>query len=203
MSLPTLAILAGGQGCRMGKPKALLDVDGRPILAHLLDRFRWPGPTLLVTAPGREKPPGHELFTREVVDPIPDEGPLRGVLTALEASRTPITVVATVDMPEISAASLTWLVAELNARADALGIVCSRRGGQIEPFPAAFRQIAARTIRTRLADNERSMRSLARDGILTPVPCGCNWPEAAWTNLNHPGDFERWLRARDSHRARG
>src|SRR5438552_17571218 len=82
----TRAILAGGEGSRMGKPKALLEINGRPILAYLLEQFAWPGPTLLVTAPGREKPPGHELFSREVVDPVAGEGPLRGILTALEGS---------------------------------------------------------------------------------------------------------------------
>ena len=47
----TLAVLAGGKGERMGMAKDALEIDGRPILRHLLDRARWPGPTLLVTAP--------------------------------------------------------------------------------------------------------------------------------------------------------
>src|SRR6478609_398221 len=43
----TLAILAGGRGSRMGKPKSHLRLHGRPILEYLLQRLAWPGPKLL------------------------------------------------------------------------------------------------------------------------------------------------------------
>ena len=56
----TLAVLAGGEGSRMGLPKAELAIQDKPLLTFLLDRLKWPGPTLLVTAPGREHPPGFE-----------------------------------------------------------------------------------------------------------------------------------------------
>src|SRR4051794_29684613 len=84
----TLAILAGGAGSRMGGPKSNLTLHGRPILDYLLDRFSWPGPTLLITSPGREHPPGHTRFSAEAVDPVPDQGPLRGILTALQHATT-------------------------------------------------------------------------------------------------------------------
>ena len=57
-------------------------------MEYLLEQLGWLAPTLLVTAPGREKPPGREHFAREVVDAVAGEGPLRGVLTALEATET-------------------------------------------------------------------------------------------------------------------
>src|SRR5438105_10503881 len=124
LSKCTLAILAGGDGSRMRKPKGLLDVRGQPILGYLLDRMRWPGPTMLVTAPGRQRPPGWERFGCEVVDPVAGQGPLRGVLTALESTRTETIVVATVDMPEIGLAQLEWLVGQLWAHPAALGGMC-------------------------------------------------------------------------------
>src|SRR5690242_5929498 len=120
----TLAILAGGEGSRMGKPKALLHVRGQPILQYLLARFRWPGPTLLVTAPSRERPPACERFDREVVDPVPGQGPLRGVLTALDSIATETLVVATVDMPEVSPAQLQWLLEQLDQHPASLGVMC-------------------------------------------------------------------------------
>src|SRR5918993_4259845 len=114
LSHVTLAVLAGGEGSRMGRPKAELQVAGVPILRHLLRRFDWPGPTLLVTAPGRERPTGHEAFTREVSDPSPGHGPLRGILTAIEHARTPSLVVVAVDMPFVARDQLAWLAAELH-----------------------------------------------------------------------------------------
>src|SRR4051794_14061635 len=106
----------------MGKPKAWLTLRGQPILEYLLDRFAWPGPTLLVTAPGREHPPGYERFTREVVDPIADLGPLRGVLTALEHAQTPTVVVTTVDMPNVQRAHLCALAEHLVARPQSIAL---------------------------------------------------------------------------------
>src|SRR5436305_504355 len=97
----TLALLAGGESSRMGRPKANIQLRGRPILEYLLDQFVWPGPTLLVTAPGHEKPPGWERFDREVSDPVAGSGPLRGVMTALESISTPLVAIVTVDMPGI------------------------------------------------------------------------------------------------------
>ena len=90
----TLAVLAGGEGSRMGRPKGELLVRGRPILVHLVEQLAWRGPTLLVTAPGRERPAGGERFDREVVDAVAGEGPLRGLLTALEAATTEIVLSA-------------------------------------------------------------------------------------------------------------
>src|SRR5436190_1357328 len=95
----TLAVLAGGAGSRMGRPKGMLEINGRPILAYLLDRIDWPGPTMLVTAPGRENPPGAERFDSEVSDDVEGEGPLRGVYTAITHATTPVVVVIGVDMP--------------------------------------------------------------------------------------------------------
>src|SRR3954463_11699786 len=95
----TWAVLAGGEGIRMGRPKGDLEINGLPILRYLLQRVEWSGPTLLVTAPGRERPPAHYDFDREVVDPAAGLGPLRGVLTAIEAAQTESLVVSTVDMP--------------------------------------------------------------------------------------------------------
>ena len=191
----TLAILAGGEGSRMGKPKGELSVNGISILSHLLKQFHWPGPTLLVTAPGREHPPDWELFSREVVDPVAGEGPLRGVLTALEASETLFTLVTTVDMPEVGIGQLTWLAEALDEWDDALGILMERPGEaqRIEPFPSIFHRDAAGLIRSRLQAGLGSVQSLpnTEEVFLLQPPIG--WPERIWTNLNRPEDLQAWL----------
>ena len=117
----TLAVLAGGAGSRMGGPKAWLRLRDRPILLYLAERFAWTGPTLLVTAPGLERPPGREAFAAEVTDPVVGEGPLRGVLTALEHCPTPYLVITTVDMPRVRPLHFRWLVSSLAARRNARG----------------------------------------------------------------------------------
>jgi molybdopterin-guanine dinucleotide biosynthesis protein A len=186
----TLAVLAGGEGSRMGRPKGLLRVHGRPVLEYLLEQFDWPGPTLLVTAPGREHPPGWELFSREVQDPAAGLGPLRGILTALEAAQTPLVVVASVDMPGVGREQVDWLVSRIQVQV--LGVLCRRAtesGPLVEPFPSAFRVSAAPLVSRRLDDGRRAVHALsgAPGFDLADVPG--EWPPSVWTNLNTPDDL--------------
>src|SRR5689334_18629668 len=131
---PTLAILAGGAGSRMGQPKANLRIGEKPILEYLLDRFQWTGPTLLVTAPGREHPPGYERFTAEAIDPVTEQGPLRGIHTALEHTTTSTVVITTIDMPALTPEHLQWLIDQFAKLPEAIALM-PRHGEGIEPFP--------------------------------------------------------------------
>src|SRR5262249_18304154 len=120
----TLAVLAGGAGAGMGRGKGGLMIGEMPILQFLVDRLAWPGETLLVTAAGRERPPGSERFEREVTDAVAGEGPLRGVLTALDHIETEAAIVVTVDMPNVTREQLRWLQTQLTA--ESLGVMLQR-----------------------------------------------------------------------------
>lgn len=187
----TLAVLAGGEGSRMGMPKGLLRIGGRPILEHLLDALPWPGPTMLVTAPGREHPPGWQRFGLEAVDPVAGAGPLRGVLTALEHAQTGWVAILTVDMPTIRLQQLERLGQDLTP--DTLGRMFRRRtkDGQVlvEPFPLLAHRSAAINIRDRLARGEGSVVRLLGEPGFSALDSPRDWPDAIWANLNRPEDL--------------
>jgi molybdenum cofactor guanylyltransferase len=189
----TLAVLAGGSGSRMGAPKSQLRLGGRPILDGLLDRFAWRGPTMLVTAPGNERPPGAGRFGAEVTDVRPGEGPLRGVLTALEHATTDVVAVVTVDMPGVGPAEVGWLIQRL----DAVAVMCSRDVGgaaSVEPFPLVIRTAARDAVSRRLGAGNRSVYSLREEVGVRVVPAPAGWPARVWTNLNRPEDLEAFGR---------
>ena len=198
----TLAVLAGGEGSRMGRPKAQLTIGGAPILAWLLGRWQWDGPTLLVTAPGREKPPGSDRFDREVTDSVGGQGPLRGLATALSAARTPMLVVATCDMPLVEARQFDALGDELVRRRERSWMIMTRRvveadvaagEGEIEPFPCAIQRAARKAVEGHLGGGARSVHSLASlagvDVVIRP-----DWAPDTYTNLNRPEEFEAFQR---------
>ncbi|HZZ44984.1 MAG TPA: molybdenum cofactor guanylyltransferase [Tepidisphaeraceae bacterium] len=191
--MATLAILAGGASSRMGSPKAELNIAGKPILQYLLERFAWTGKTVLITAPGREKPKGWECFDREVVDAVAGEGPLRGILTALEAAHEMV-VVTTVDMPALRGEQLRWLMKQLESRAEQ-GMML-RHNGRIEPFPSVYRQQATDVIRERLQSGRAAVHGLAEMDQFAAVDAPADWPEETWVNLNRPGDVEAFRRLR-------
>jgi molybdopterin-guanine dinucleotide biosynthesis protein A len=198
----TLAVLAGGEGSRMGAPKAELLITGRPILEILLERFAWRGPTLFVTSPTRERPRGSEAFDREVSDPVAGVGPLRGVLTALENAATPIVLIATVDMPCIGRAQLERALQALNSNEKTIGVMWNRAGADdgrdgIEPFPCALRRDAAREVVARhLGLGRRAVHALASEPSFMLVSPPREWTRDVWTNLNTPQDLARFQTAR-------
>jgi molybdopterin-guanine dinucleotide biosynthesis protein A len=184
----TLAVLAGGTGSRMGRPKGELTVRGVPILPYLLEQFAWPGPTLLVTAPGRERPPGWERFNREAVDAVEGEGPLRGVLTAIDHAASSIVVVVTVDMPGIKMPQVYWLLRQLQVGTS--GVMMTRANQRIEPFPLAVRRTAASMVADALQRGERSVWRLSLAAGFSLVDAPSEWPLSTWINLNSPADYQ-------------
>ena len=184
----------------MGIPKGELTIGGRPILQYLLERMPWPGERWVISAPGREHPPGAECFDREWVDPVAGLGPLRGILTALEHLAAPILVVATVDMPGITSKHPTWLADQLRGNPSLLGAMCRRGPGphqEIEPFPIALRKQAEAVLRERLESGQRSVHRLLDDARFMAVPAPPEWEPAVWVNLNTPADVQGWETAPD------
>ena len=186
----TLAVLAGGSGSRMGGPKSLLEIRGKPILDHLLDQLAWPGPTLLVTAPGCEHPPGGSRFNREASDAVAGEGPLRGVLTALDHATTEMIAVIAVDAPAVRREDVAWYLQQLAETPEAVGVMASNRAGTIEPLPCALRAPAREVVTAHLAAGRRSLRGLADDPRIHVLD-GSGRSGRAWLNANTPQEWEQ------------
>jgi molybdopterin-dependent oxidoreductase alpha subunit len=191
LSRVTLAVLSGGAGTRMGLPKAWLQLNNRPILQHLHQSLAWPGPTLLVTVPARRQPPGYELFQSEVVDPV-EQGPLRGILTALEHSTTSQTIIIPLDMPYLRIQHLQWFANSLEENSELLGLISQRSIDgklQIEPLPLAARPTAKKIIAEQLQSPDHSLHALSHHPRFALKPAPSNWPPQIWTNLNYPTDL--------------
>lgn len=190
----TLAVLAGGEGTRMGMAKGLLQIAGRPILDYLLDRLQWPGPTALITAPGREHPPGWQRFDCEWVDPVAGLGPLRGALTALENARTDWIVAVPVDMPAIGRDAIDRLLgcASEGERGTMYEHQSADNPRVIEPFPLLVRKSSAGIMGTRLARRELSLVKLLDEPGFATHHAPAHWSDETWINLNRREDLERF-----------
>jgi molybdenum cofactor guanylyltransferase len=192
----TLAVLAGGEGRRMGAPKDLLLAHGKPALAALLERINWKGSTVLVAPHGERTPPGHEVFDTVVRDAMPGQGPLRGILSALSAGvGEGEVIVIPVDMPGLEREHLEWIGQQLAGRRSALGMML-KRGARIEPFPCAFRIAAAGVIQRRLDAGQLAVHALADETDVEVVSPPPEWSESVWRNVNEPGELpEGWSRS--------
>ena len=150
-------VLCGGRSSRMGRDKALLEIEGEPLVrrvARLLAEAACP----VILAPGT---PGRlgELGMAEVEDELPDSGPLGGIVAGLAASPSSLLAVVAVDMPMASPAVFR-LLASLHGDEDAVVPVTSS-GPQ--PLHSVYSVDALGALRTCLSEGRlRLTDALAR-----------------------------------------
>jgi molybdopterin-guanine dinucleotide biosynthesis protein A len=141
-----VAVLAGGQGRRMGGAKPVAELRGEPLIAHPLRAAAQAGLEAVVVAKAATPPPLTVPVWREPDEPV---HPLLGIVTALERAERPVVAVGC-DMP--------FVTADLLARLAAGPEAAVRAGGQLEPFPARYEPAALPALRGALA-REASMRA--------------------------------------------
>ena len=129
----TLAILAGGQGTRLGGvPKGLLSVEGLTTLERLQAFGSHFEDTLLVA---NVSEPYERFGIRTVGDAVKGKGAPGGVHAALGAARTPWVFAVACDMPFVTEAAARVVA----ARSGDVDAVCIERDGRWEPLFAAYR----------------------------------------------------------------
>ena len=105
----TGVVLTGGRSERMGRDKALLEVDGESMATRVTHALRAAGAVDVVCV-GGDAPALRALGLAVIDDEHPDAGPLGGVLTGLAGSRAPIVLVAPCDLVAPAARPLRALV---------------------------------------------------------------------------------------------
>lgn len=111
----TGAVLTGGSSVRMGTDKAFVVVRGAPLCTYPRKALVEAGARRVLAVGGRRSDDLRALGFEYVADRHPGQGPLGGVLTALEAATHPIVVVLACDLPEVDAAAVRGLVASLRS----------------------------------------------------------------------------------------
>ena len=185
---PVSAIIqAGGQSRRMGRDKALIDYQGRPIIAHVIETLR--ALTDDVAVISNRSDLYSPFGARVVPDYDPPCGPLGGLAAGLRALNTELAIVVACDMPFLNVNLLRWLI----DLADGYDAVVPQAGAEFEPLHAVYRRDCYHPIVRRLEQGQRRVISFFADVRLRPVP------EAEWRvldpagrsllNLNTPADL--------------
>ena len=149
----TVAVQAGGRSSRMGSDKALLRLDGIPLIERLLQRVSGLGEEILITT---NRPQDYQyLGLRMASDPEPGAGALHGLRTALEAARGQTVLVLACDMPFVSRPLLEHML----QLAEAADLVVPRRGGEYEPLHAVYSKGCLPALEAALQQGEHRMIS--------------------------------------------
>ena len=188
----SVALLVGGRGRRLGgADKSALVVGGQSILDRQLAAARSVTPSVLAvtSTPG----PAREGSVPLVVDLVPDAGALGGLLTALVASPTDVTVVVAGDMPFVTGPFLRWLAERLG---DADAVVPVDAGGY-HPLCAAYHRRAAGPLRQAIDDGVRRVQqAVGRLRVIDAAPedyRDFDRDNRLLLNINTPEDYHAAL----------
>ena len=162
----TAVVLAGGYSTRFGDTdKALAEIDGTPMLAHVVARVGAVVDSVVVSCRDDQRAAfaagldgSDDVPIRCITDPEPDGGPLVGIVSAFEAVDSQYAVVVACDMPFVDPAFIEFLFSQAGGH-DA--VVPELDDGHRQPTQAVYR--VDRTVAVadeRLAAGNRSLRGL-------------------------------------------
>lgn len=177
----------------MGCNKAWLPVGGFPLISRQIKLVRKLAPRRVWISAA----PGHDydsLSCPVLVDMFPDQGPVSGVFTSLQALEADLLLVLAVDMPCMSARFLSRLLSRCSARQ---GVV-PRFADRIEPLAAIYPKASGRVAEVLLEGGNLSVAHFARlcasAGLVAFQDCSVK-DSLLFTNWNHPEDVRPRFRS--------
>ena len=164
------AVLAGGASRRMGTDKAFIELDGQTLLDRAVTALVDGGAQSVVVV-GGDRPRIESAGHRFVPDLHPGEGPLGGIITALEATDADLVVVLSCDLVDASPLAVSSLVAVAASADVAVPVV----EGRAQWLHAGWRRTALASLQAAFAAGERAPRravgGLSVIEILDGSPC--------------------------------
>jgi len=184
----TGVLLAGGQGSRMGGvDKGLVELRGRPMAAHVIERLAPQVDEVLINAnqnAERYGAFGHDVFPDQIGG---FAGPLAGLHAALARASHPLVVTAPCDSPFLP----DDLVARLQAGLDAAGadLAVARTFDQAHPVFCLCRREVLPHLAAFLESGGRKIDRWY--ATLKVVEVNFDDEEAAFRNINTREDLSR------------
>ena len=177
-------VLIGGESARMGRPKHLIETDGRTWLARTIRFFEQVTSAVVISGAG-DVPDELGGYVR-LPDVTDAAGPMSGLLSMMRWAPRISWLVAACDMPDLTGEAFAWLV---SIRAPGKWATMPKVGAKgVEPLLAYYNFRFAALLETQAAQNNYRLNDLAANTEVAtpPVP-----PELApsWRNANSPQDL--------------
>ena len=156
-------LLVAGRSTRMGRDKALLEIEGAPLWRrqHAVLAAAGAAEVFLSARPDQAWAQRAAGFSAVLHDAVPESGPLVGITAALERAAHPHLEVLAIDLPAMTAG---WFAARAAECTPGVGVV-GRRGECFEPlaaiYPAELKWLAWEA----LARNDYSVQRLVAAGV--------------------------------------
>lgn len=191
-------VLAGGYSTRFGDvDKAFVELDGQPLIAHVIERLGDAVDGILVSCRTEQVPLVREVIDPPPVgictveDPVPGRGPTAGIAASLRGCRAPYTAIVAGDNPLVDPS----FVHTLFERAEGQDGAVPRIGGRLQPTHAVYRTDAMmKACETVLESDDSSLLKVidALDLVVVSEAVARSETDLRrFVDINTPADFER------------
>lgn len=145
-------ILSGGKSSRMGTDKGLLLFENKPFIQHSIDALKPLVSEIIIVSNNKD----YNVFGfKRVEDAIENAGPLAGIYSGLNESKTDYNLVLSCDIPLISSEILEKLI---NAIDDVSEIIQIESEGKNMPLIALYKKSCAAKFLKLLNEGERKLQ---------------------------------------------
>jgi molybdopterin-guanine dinucleotide biosynthesis protein A len=177
-------ILVGGKSSRMGRDKALLELDGAPLIRRAADLLN---PLVArITLVGQ--PERYANFKMPaLLDRWPDAGPLGGIATALDAAKSPWCLILACDMPFVTSEWVTFLIGKINQTqseaSQQIDVIIPETARGLEPLCAVYRASCAPVLAAALDHGVRKVTDALADLNMKRIS------EGEWRHFSPDGNL--------------
>jgi molybdopterin-guanine dinucleotide biosynthesis protein A len=201
-------VLAGGASSRFGRDKALVRFDAVPLLLEITALARSCTAEVTVVG-GAQKYTGLDGKLPIIEDRWPGEGPLGGIITALQhtaatAQHAEWNLILSCDMPFLTAEWLQFLIAHAGASAAEIQVILPHSAHGPEPLCACYRTDAVAALKNVFDRGVRKVTQ-ALQQVRTEVLDDSVWKRFdsaghLFWNMNTPADFAEAQRLWETRR---
>jgi molybdopterin-guanine dinucleotide biosynthesis protein A len=191
-------VLAGGASSRFGRDKALVRFSTRPLLLEIVELAKSCTSNVAVIA-GAQKYPDLGGNLEIIEDRWPGEGPLGGIITALQHTvatdrSAEWNLILSCDMPFLTAEWLQFLVDHAREANKEIRVILPRSAHGPEPLCACYRTSAAEPLKNVFDRGVRKVTQ-ALQQVRTEMLDESVWKRfdsagRLFWNMNTPADFE-------------
>jgi molybdopterin-guanine dinucleotide biosynthesis protein A len=181
-------VLAGGESRRMGRNKAFLELEGIPLVEHVLRTFRGIFPKVMIVS---SDPAAYRSYDAMVVaDEIDKPGPLTGIYSGLLHSTDEHNFIAACDMPFLHPGLISYMAGLVKGQDIVVPVV----DGRVEPLHAIYSTGLLPFIEKKLSEDARQIQGIfseARVRYVTEKEIARYDPEQrSFRNINTPEEYK-------------
>ena len=175
-------ILAGGKSSRMGTDKATLLLKEKTFIQHIIVAMKPLVNNMIIVSDN----PNHEEFEIErIEDVIKDAGPLAGIYSGLQYSKTDYNLVVSCDVPLITCEVLKQLSDNYEEGFDVIQLKSNQK---TMPLTAIYKKTCEQLIKKLLDKGERRVRFAVSQFKTKTITLDYNLASAI-ININNKEEF--------------